>query len=355
MERNIRTAEDGARQPLPRRLEATDQDLARARDAAHAVAATALGCDPGPMTLAASMSHYVYIGADVVVKLVDADGHTRLDLEIALAPHLPPGLGAPLLASGRFQNDTCDVRYACFTRMLGASPGIGLPGVDAATARRWADQAVRRLDDLHTWTPTGDAEKALRESPVEEGFVSRDLLFAEIEHMVAADREAVIPRRLIDGLTAIARARTRPRPSRHPGARGRGLGQLARPRRHRHVPDRLRTRSPRRTCRRLGPVGRHQRPAPRHRSRRDHRRHGDRSQMSCEPHANSATRPSSPRISASRWGGRTVPSGWLNGSVTWTDSSTVAAGGSTIADLRASRRGIAGPCGTAIPPSLSSW
>jgi hypothetical protein len=191
-------------QPLPRRLDATDGDLRRARDAAHAIAAATLGRDPGPMATAASMSHYVYIGADVVVKLVDVGGHHRLDLEVALAPHLPSGLGAPLLSSGRHSQDTCDVRFACSTRMPGVPPGIDLPGVDAATARRWAGQAVRRLNDLHTWTPTGAAEQALKESPVHEGFTGRAALITEIDGLVAADRDAVIRRPLIDGLAAIA-------------------------------------------------------------------------------------------------------------------------------------------------------
>jgi len=53
------------------------------------------------MTAAASMSHYVYLAADIVVKLIDAGGHDRLDMEIALAARLPAGLGAALLASGR--------------------------------------------------------------------------------------------------------------------------------------------------------------------------------------------------------------------------------------------------------------
>jgi hypothetical protein len=193
-----------ATRPLPRRLDATDDDLRRARDAAHTIAATTLGRDPGPMATAASMSHYVYIGADVVVKLVDVGGHDRLELEIALAPHLPSGLGAPLLSSGRRCLDSCDVRYACFTRMPGASPGVGLPDVNAATARRWAEQAVRRLDDLHTWMPTGAAKQALKESPVHEGFTGRAALITEIDGILAADRDTAIPRPLIDGLAAIA-------------------------------------------------------------------------------------------------------------------------------------------------------
>jgi hypothetical protein len=35
--------------------------------------------DPGPMATAKSSSHDVYIGPDVVVKIIDADGHSRLD------------------------------------------------------------------------------------------------------------------------------------------------------------------------------------------------------------------------------------------------------------------------------------
>jgi hypothetical protein len=192
-------------EPLPPRLEATEKDLNRGRDAAHAIAAAVLGQDPGPMTHAPSMSHYVYLGADVVVKVVDSGGHTRLDREIALASGLPAGLGAPLLASGQSRSDSWDVRYACFTRMPGASPGPGLPGVDAGVARQWAEQAVRLLQDLHNWTPAGEAEQTLRRSPVHEGFVSRDALVTDIARLVAADRDALVSRPLTDGLSAIAR------------------------------------------------------------------------------------------------------------------------------------------------------
>ncbi len=185
-------------EPLPRRLGAADHDLSRGRDAAHAIAAATLGRDPGPMTTAASMSHYVYLGADVAVKLVDAGGHTRLDREIALSPHLPAGLGAPLLASGRFRAETCEVRYACFTRLPGVSAGVGLPGVEAVTARRWTEQAVRLLNDLHGWKPTGDAERALAAFPAHEGFTSRSAMMADIERLSA------LPRHLIDGLRRIA-------------------------------------------------------------------------------------------------------------------------------------------------------
>ena len=76
---------------------ASEDDLERAREAASAIAAATLGRDPGAVAIAASMSHYVGIAADVVVKLVDVAGHNRLDLEIVLASHLPSGLGAPLL------------------------------------------------------------------------------------------------------------------------------------------------------------------------------------------------------------------------------------------------------------------
>jgi hypothetical protein len=65
---------------------------------AREIAAAVLGRDPGPMAAADSDSHHVFVGRDVVVKVIDAARHSRLDREIALAPHLPAGLTAPLLA-----------------------------------------------------------------------------------------------------------------------------------------------------------------------------------------------------------------------------------------------------------------
>ncbi|GAA4201913.1 hypothetical protein [Actinocatenispora rupis] len=190
--------------PLPDRPAATEYDMRRAHDAARAIAETVLGRDPGPMTAADSLSHYVYLATEVVVKLIDADGHDRLNMETTLAPHLPPRLGAPLLATGRRRLGTCEIRYACFTRLPGTRPGVGLPGADAATVRRWAEHAVQRLDQLHTWTPTGTAEQALRQAPVIEGFTGRAALLTQIERIRAADHDALIPRPLIDGLVAIA-------------------------------------------------------------------------------------------------------------------------------------------------------
>jgi hypothetical protein len=63
------------------------------------IATAALGRDPGPLTAVASDSHQVYVGPDVVVKVIDVTAHARLDREIALATDLPAGLTAPLLAS----------------------------------------------------------------------------------------------------------------------------------------------------------------------------------------------------------------------------------------------------------------
>ncbi|HEY0936887.1 MAG TPA: hypothetical protein VGD91_24525, partial [Trebonia sp.] len=57
---------------------------------ARAVTLAAPGRDPGPMVVAESSSHDVYVGADVVVKLIDADRHSRLDREITLVPSCPP-------------------------------------------------------------------------------------------------------------------------------------------------------------------------------------------------------------------------------------------------------------------------
>lgn len=179
-------------------------DLRQAHDAARAIAATTLGRDPGPMATAESSSHHVFVGSDVVVKLIDAAGHARLNREIALAPHLPAGLTAPLLDSGIRRLGTRDVRYACYVRVPGTSPGMGMPGVDGVTARSLAQEAVQRLHRLHSWTPAGDAERVLREPLDHGGFTSQAALFTEVENLAALDRPATIPRRLIDGLTAIA-------------------------------------------------------------------------------------------------------------------------------------------------------
>ncbi|WP_327302699.1 phosphotransferase [Streptomyces sp. NBC_01298] len=180
-------------------------DPATAHAAARAIAAAALGRDPGPMATAASGSHHVYVGPDVVVKVIDAASHTRLNREIALAPHLPAGLTAPLLDSGTHRLGAGDLRYACYTRVPGTAPGMGMPGVDAATARALAGEAVERLGRLHAWVPEGDADRTLRETLDHGGFTGRAAFLAEIEGLAERDRHEAVPPRLLDGLRAIAR------------------------------------------------------------------------------------------------------------------------------------------------------
>jgi hypothetical protein len=179
-------------------------DLRQASDAARAIAVAALGRDPGPMAAAESSSHHVYVGSGVVVKIIDVGGHSRLDREIALAPCLPAGMTAPLLGSGLYRLGTRDVRYACYARVPGAVPGMGMPGVDGVTARLLAEQAVQRLGELHVWLPAGHAERVLGEPLDHGGFVSQAALFAEIENLAALDRDGIIPRHLLNGLAAIA-------------------------------------------------------------------------------------------------------------------------------------------------------
>jgi hypothetical protein len=58
---------------------------------ARALAEATLGCDAGPLIRVESSSHGVFVGEDVVVKIINADGHSRLKREIALAPMLPGG------------------------------------------------------------------------------------------------------------------------------------------------------------------------------------------------------------------------------------------------------------------------
>jgi aminoglycoside phosphotransferase (APT) family kinase protein len=156
------------------------------------------------MSTAESGSHQVYVSADVVVKVIEAGGHSRLDREMALAPHLPSGLTAPLLAGGIRQFGTRDIRYACYARVPGTVPGMGMPGVDRATARLLAEEAVQQLGRLHSWVPAGEARDTLAEPLDHGGFVSRAALFAEVENLAALDREKVVPRRLLDGLATIA-------------------------------------------------------------------------------------------------------------------------------------------------------
>jgi aminoglycoside phosphotransferase (APT) family kinase protein len=156
------------------------------------------------MATAESSSHHVYVSPDVVVKIIDAGGHSRLDREITLAPHLPARLTAPLLGSGLCRLGTRDVRYACYARVPGTAPGMGMPGVDSVTARLLAEQAVQRLGELQSWMPAGHAGQTLREPLDHGGFVSQAALFAEVENLAAHDRDAIMPRHLLDGLTAIA-------------------------------------------------------------------------------------------------------------------------------------------------------
>jgi aminoglycoside phosphotransferase (APT) family kinase protein len=179
-------------------------DLRQAHGAARVIAAVALGRDPGPMSTVESSSHHVYVGSDVVVKIIDAEGHSRLSREIALAPHLPTGLTAALLDSGLHRLGTHDIRYACYARMPGAAPGMGMPGVGRVTARSLAEAAVHQLGRLHGWMPAGRTEQILREPLDHGGFTSQAALFAEVEKLANLNRHGTVPRRLLDGLTAIA-------------------------------------------------------------------------------------------------------------------------------------------------------
>jgi hypothetical protein len=146
----------------------------------------------------------VYVGLDVVVKLIGADDHSRLDRELALFPDLPAGLTAELLGSGSRALGSSNVRYACYRRINGAAPGIGLPGVDEPTALDWAAQALSRLDVLHRWTPQRSASETLRQSLDHGGFVTREKLIADIGRIANEDHAGVVSRSVVDGLFDIA-------------------------------------------------------------------------------------------------------------------------------------------------------
>jgi aminoglycoside phosphotransferase (APT) family kinase protein len=156
------------------------------------------------MATADGNSHHVYVGPDVVVKIIDAARHSRLDREIALAPHLPAGLTAPLLDSGLWQLGKLKVRYACYARARGTAPGMGMPDTDGTTARLLAEQAVQRLGELHVWMPAGHAEQTLSEALDHGGFVSRAALLAETDNLARLNRDGILSARLLNGLAAIA-------------------------------------------------------------------------------------------------------------------------------------------------------
>jgi hypothetical protein len=160
-----------------------------------------LGQDPGELIAVESLSNHVFLGADIVVKLAE---HARLDREIALAAELPAGLTPPLLGNGVQEYDGREFRYACYQRAPGASPGAGLPGADAATARALAEQAVRRLQLLHDWAPSDQAGQILRQPLDHGGFLGRAHLIELVERLAATDHDAVVRRPLLDGLHQIA-------------------------------------------------------------------------------------------------------------------------------------------------------
>jgi hypothetical protein len=117
-------------------------DLRQARDAARQIAEAALGRDTGPMAAVASSSHHVYVSPDVVVKIIEAAAHSRLDREIALAPHLPAGLTEALRSQ-------CEVRDAAYLAS-DLRAGLERPGASAGLA---ADR-LRGLEELitgHYW------------------------------------------------------------------------------------------------------------------------------------------------------------------------------------------------------------
>ncbi|BCJ34514.1 hypothetical protein Athai_20170 [Actinocatenispora thailandica] len=176
-------------------------DRAHLDVAAAAIAASVLGRDPGPLSLVGSLSHRVSVGADIVVKVIEVDRHDRLDREVALVSRLPEGLAPPLLRSGRYGSGAGQVRYACYARMPGTAPRMGLPGVDEPTARRLAEQAAERIGMLHAWRPPAAAGRILREPMDHGGFTGRDELLAGVERVAAG---LGLPAPVLDRLWTIA-------------------------------------------------------------------------------------------------------------------------------------------------------
>lgn len=176
-------------------------DLSQAHDLARAIGERVLGHDPGPVAAVESQSSQVFVGSDIVVKLAE---HSRLDREVRLAASVPSGLTPTLLGSGIQTFEERQVQFACYRRAAGVALGMGLPGVDANTARSLAAQAVQRLDLLHDWRPPDDVAQILRQPLNHGGFASQGGLLSLIERLVATDRDQIVDRVLIDGLFTVA-------------------------------------------------------------------------------------------------------------------------------------------------------
>ncbi|MFE2756356.1 phosphotransferase [Actinosynnema sp. NPDC059335] len=63
---------------------------------------------------------------------------------------------------------------------------------------------TERLDRLHAWKPDSDAAEILRRPLPQGGFTGREALRAEIDRLRAADRDGLVPRRVVTGLSSIA-------------------------------------------------------------------------------------------------------------------------------------------------------
>jgi hypothetical protein len=106
------------------------------------------------MATAESSSHHVYVSPDVVVKIIDAGRHSRLDREIALAPQLPAGLTAPLPGSGLCRLGTRDGSADCTAGYPPATPdrrweNLLTTAGSSARLRSWP-----RLRTSRPWTGT---------------------------------------------------------------------------------------------------------------------------------------------------------------------------------------------------------
>jgi len=105
------------------------------------------------MATTESSSHHVYVGS-VVVKIIDADGHSRLDREIPLeAAHLACDLRAALDHPGarapRLLTACADSRNSSTGATGGATPG------DASSGSRRVPAQVRTptMETVHTVRP----------------------------------------------------------------------------------------------------------------------------------------------------------------------------------------------------------
>jgi Phosphotransferase enzyme family len=187
-------------------------DLRQAPDAARAIAVAALGRDPGPMATAQSSSHSVYVSPDVVVKVIDAGGHSRLDRDGIMPRHLLDGLTAIAERAPRHARAVVPVHADCHwgnwltcgqsvTALLDFEwARFGEPVDDWFFLARFSGPHRETVLDVIARATTTSPETLRAECEVREAAYLASDLHAALEHPDAPARMAADRLRALDEL-----------------------------------------------------------------------------------------------------------------------------------------------------------